>query len=153
MTVSVGELVGARDADFEKALKWNLRRAEWSAFVQPEVIDRTNDTLAQIIASISTQLADKGDAADPDWKRRAKTLLSIVQGRKGEVNRQIKDLNRTEAEELDAWRQFAAKLAAALDAAGARTVLTRVEIPGGDITALEWLEGRRARIAAKKAAA
>lgn len=152
-TVNVADLVRANNEDFEKALKWNLRRAEWPVFMEPEVIDRTNDVLATIISSISTQLTEHADNGTPEWKRRAKTLLSIIQGRKGEVNRAIKDLNRTEWEEVDEWRKFAAKLASALDAAGARTILTRINVPGDeDTTALEWLTVRRERAAAKAAA-
>lgn len=152
-TLTIGDLVKANDHVFEGEVKWRLRRDEWADLMEPELIDRTHEVLAGIIGSLQAQLIEHAEDGEPEWKRRAKTLLALVNRRKSEVNRAIKDLNRTEAADADEWRRFAAKLAAGLEAAGARTVLERIEIPGGDCNAIQWLEARRARAAAKAVAA
>lgn len=150
------------DVAFARELKnaiWDA--AKWQAFLEIEIIDRTDDALEEIRADIDGQLVQHAgkEETDPDWVGRARRYLLKVNSRKGQCVRAIRNYNRAETAEVSAieskWGLFAQALAEAIEGSEIDYVLD--DIPKSDeINAREWLVARRAqreRKAARQASA
>lgn len=141
-------LDGLSDEEFRDEMKEAMwRDAQWAPFMEPEIVDRSLEELNLFVANLTGQLAQYKDA-DKEWAGRARRYLTQSSARYSQVRRRIRNLNRQESAEMEAyerkWGEFAYRLACALEGSDADhkldEVLLRDELP-----AREWLAARRAQ--------
>lgn len=145
------------DLEFEDELRENLtpqsEAGNWHLFEHATNVRRTQQILEQMQTKVETQLEKHGNQ-DEDWFRRANNFLRLVTMRLKQVNRVIHWLDGSATEREKKWRAFAHQLAEALENSDNDGMLDEIRIPIGQprITAQEWLDVRRAKRAAEKAA-
>jgi hypothetical protein len=153
-TTPVAHLSEMPDDDFVQTMKlaaWKDNR--WSPFMDETIIDRTQEALRDLLASLNVQFSSDTNIDDADWVRAASSLRRRVNARFAQVNARVKEINRAETASNAAyerkWSAFAEKLADAIEQTPGAYVLDEVTVHNGDFTVRQWLAARRLQAAAK----
>lgn len=149
MSQEIDRLDDLPDQEFSDEVRYAIwSDVRWAVFEEPEIVDRTFETLAKFKASVERQLGTHDLKENPDWARRARRFLTQVMVRYAQTKRRIRNLNREETAEMAAfekkWSTFAFDLAEALEGSNAEHLLDQIQLRN-ELPAREWLRLRRAQ--------
>lgn len=142
------ELIDMRDDDFQDAVTedFDLTVGDESAFLHPDIIERTYHALNQALTRVDTTLVTK--AEDPDvsaasyrasvmFRRRVLWALTVLEGHPNWPRKQDKSQRY--------WRAFANQLADAMEGTSLDHLLDEIEVPGLQMSTRQWVARRRVK--------
>lgn len=142
------ELIDMRDDDFQDAVTddFDLTVGDESAFLHPDIIERTYHALNQALTRVDTTLITK--AEDPDvsatsyrssvmFRRRVLWALTVLEGHPS--------WPRREDGGQRFWRAFANQLADAMEGTALDGQLDKIVVPGLGMTTRQWVARRRVK--------
>lgn len=126
--------------EFHDWIAKNLNyKNDWKELLTSETIERTADSLDGLISSLKQQLADYGDAPNPDpsWSKRTKNMLAMAESRMRQIDR-----HTSKASQVSQWKAFAHDLVDIINDSDMDAELDIEMAPFGGLTAREWRDRR-----------
>lgn len=141
------------DEEFASELRASIWRDDlWNDFMEPHIIDRTEEALTLLHTSITGQISHYKFERSREWLGRARHFATQAGARKAQVKKVIRNLNRAETAEVASmerkWGAFAQTLATALEQSDRDHLLDAIVVRD-ELTAREWLAARRMQQATK----